>query len=393
MRAKEKHITVLALFVNYILQGMAAIILSQHLDKLTIQLNTTAKNISLVISAIGLGRVLVLYLSGYLSDKYGRKMIILLGMISYILFFLGILLSTHILSAAFFALFAGFANAFLDTGTYPAIAEIYPEHAGSISVFNKAFISIGQFILPFLVSYFISNDIYYGYSFILCIVIAVVNLIVVWFCKFPKDRQCNNTQSISAPTFTKSQPSLKKEGIALFILGFTIVTLFNIIVWWLPEYAIQLAGMEREAALTLVSSYSLGSFISVFITAYISKKTKANDKILLICSTITLFILILIVCIPTPLICKVGAFGIGIFAAGGIWQLALAIMLAFFPSRKGKATSIYTMATSISVMICPYLTGLIADINIRYVMIFNVSVAIINLVCVAYVYKRYNEVF
>lgn len=389
MSLKEKRITVFSLFFNYILQGMAAIILSQHLKELLVQLQTDAKGVSLVISCIGLGRILVLYLSGYLSDKMGRKPIIIIGMLSYLVFFSGILLSRHVYSAAFFALFAGFANAFLDTGTYPAIAEIYPDFSGSVSVFNKAFISIGQFVLPYLVSFLIIKDLYYGYAFIFCLILLIVNLIVMIQCKFPST---NSIEGAKVQIDSDLKRNSKLEGIALVIMGFTIVTIFNVVVWWIPEYAIQVVGMERTSALKLVSLYSVGSFISVFITAYISKKTKLDHMILLICSFVSVILLILVLMIPSDFIIKACTFLIGVFAAGGIWQIALAIMIDFYPHFKGRVTSIYTMATSISVMVTPYITGLLENRNVKWVMIFNLFIGVINLLAAMIVVKRYNKV-
>ncbi|CAM3652716.1 MFS transporter [Erysipelothrix urinaevulpis] len=388
MNNREKKITVFSLFFNYILQGMAAIILSQHLKELMVQLQTDAKGVSLVISCIGLGRVLVLYLSGYLSDRLGRKPIILIGMISYLIFFTGIMFSHLIYLAAFFALFAGFANAFLDTGTYPAIAEIYPNFSCSVSVFNKAFISIGQFILPYIVGFLLIEDLYYGYTFVMCILLLLINLIVMWRCKFP---ELNPKQNVINKIDTHLKRDSKLEGVALVTLGFTIVTLFNIIAWWMPEYAMQVVNMERAEALKLVSLYSLGSFISVFITAYVSKKTRCDHWILWVCSSISVVLLTLIILIPSVLFIKVATFFIGVFAAGGIWQIALAIMIDFYPHFKGRVTSVYTMATSISVMLIPYITGVLANRNIKLVMYFNLMVGIINLIAATIVVRRYKQ--
>lgn len=389
MSIKEKRITVFSLFFNYILQGMAAIILSQHLKDLVVQLQTDAKGVSLVISCIGLGRVLVLYLSGYLSDKMGRKPIIIMGMLSYLVFFSGILLSKHVYSAAFFALFAGFANAFLDTGTYPAIAEIYPNFSCSVSVFNKAFISIGQFMLPYIVSFLIINDLYYGYTFILCLFLLIINLIIMAQCKFPT---VSNDKDVKEKINLELKRDSKLEGIALVVMGFTIVTIFNVVVWWMPEYGVQVVGMERTNALKLVSLYSLGSFISVFITAYMSKKTRLDHLILLICSFVSVCLLILVLIIPSTFVIKTCTFLIGVFAAGGIWQIALAIMIDFYPNFKGRVTSIYTMATSISVMVIPYITGLLANSNIKFVMFFNLFISLINLFAAMIVAKRYKRI-
>lgn len=72
--SKRKYIPLMAsLYVNFIFQGMAAIILSQNLEILKEQWQVSIQEVTLVISSIGLGRVLSLYFSGFFSDRYGRK--------------------------------------------------------------------------------------------------------------------------------------------------------------------------------------------------------------------------------------------------------------------------------------------------------------------------------
>ena len=223
--------TVMALYINYILQGMAAIILAQNMVPLMGQLNTNAAGISIVISGIGFGRILILYFAGRMSDRYGRKKIVWLGMFSYVIFFGGILISQNMWMATFFTLFAGFANALLDTGTYPALMEAYPEANGFMSVLNKAFISLGQLILPIVVGFLIANNLYFGYSFILCLVALFANIFFMQKRRFPKLSQTSlAVEKEQKATKFNQKPVFLVEGLALTIFGFTSVSTFNIIV-------------------------------------------------------------------------------------------------------------------------------------------------------------------
>jgi MFS family permease len=70
---------------------------------------------------------------------------------------------------------------------------------------------------------------------------------------------------------------------------------------------------------------------------------------------------------PNFITVVIAAICIGIFAAGGIWQLGLALMLELFPKKKGKYTSYYSLATSVSIMVTPYITGVISEQGITYV--------------------------
>ena len=90
-------------------------------------------------------------MTGFLSDRFGRKPFIYLGIASYVVFFLGILLTKNIYLAYCCGIMAGLANSFLDSGTYPALMESFPNSASRANVLIKAFVSAGQFLLPFII--------------------------------------------------------------------------------------------------------------------------------------------------------------------------------------------------------------------------------------------------
>ncbi|MGO3728487.1 MAG: MFS transporter, partial [Enterococcus viikkiensis] len=68
MKTTKYRLLISSLYFNYIFQGMAAIILSQNMDKLKTQWQVSTSQVTLVMSAIGLGRIISLYFSGYFSD-------------------------------------------------------------------------------------------------------------------------------------------------------------------------------------------------------------------------------------------------------------------------------------------------------------------------------------
>ena len=119
--------------MNYFVHGMGAIILGLNIDYLAAQFNPeltylfniakdslTPEQIGLVGEAkqsvynvmmgLGVGRLLVLFIMGTLSDKFGRKPFIVLGGLFYIGFLLGILVSPNVQIAFMFAILGGIAN-------------------------------------------------------------------------------------------------------------------------------------------------------------------------------------------------------------------------------------------------------------------------------------------
>ena len=392
---KNKYMpTALSMYINYFIHGMGCIILAQNIDFLMNQLNTNNTGVASVISALGLGRLIVLFISGVLSDKYGRKPFILLGMITYIIFMGGILVSTNVTMAFIFALLAGMANSFMDAGTYPALSECFPDASGSANVAIKAFISAGQFLLPWIISFLISNNLYYGWSFIICIIMFVINGLFILKLPFPDFKAVESKkETISEEKVeTTVNANFWIEGICLILIGFTATATFQIIANWLPSFAREVAGVEQTISLKLISIYSTGSMVSVFVTSILVAKWIKQVRFTFIYPLISLIMLIVLWMFPSTLTCIVAAFVIGFSAAGGVLQLALTSMSELFPASKGKITGIVFTASSISSTVVPSITGILADINLGHVILFDIGITALGVILALIVNIRYNIV-
>lgn len=390
---KNKYMpTALAMYINYFIHGMGAIILAQNIDFLMEQFNTNKAGVSYVISALGLGRLIVLFVSGVLSDKYGRKPFVLLGMGTYVLFMGGILISTNVTMAFFFALLAGMANSFMDAGTYPALTECFPNASGSANVAIKAFISAGQFILPWIISFLIANNLYYGWSFIFCIIVFVINGLFIFKLKFPEFKPVEKAEAVTEEVESNVKANFWIEGICLILIGFTATATFQVIANWLPSFAREVAGVEQTISLKLISIYSTGSIVSVFVTSILVAKWIKQVRFTFVYPLISLVMLTVLWMFPSTITCIVAAFVIGFSAAGGVLQLALTSMSELFPSSKGKITGIVFTASSLASTIVPSITGILADINLSHVILFDMGITALGVVLALIVNIRYNIV-
>jgi MFS family permease len=385
--------TALAMYINYFVHGMGVIILAQNMTYLSQQLHTDKAGVSYVISALGIGRLIVLYASGVLSDKFGRKPFIYLGMVTYVMFFAGILVSPNVTIAFIFALLAGIANSFLDAGTYPGLMECYPKSSGTASVMIKAFISAGQFTLPMVIGFLASSGLYFGYSFIFCIAILALNAIFLAKRVFPPANQ-PEAEEVAKETVveesTSHKPNFWIEGISLILIGYTATATFYIIQVWLPQYGREVAGMADTVALTLISYYSVGSISAVLVTSALVKSLIKPVRFVFFYPLISLITLIGIWMFPTPTVCIIGAFVIGFAAAGGVLQLALSAMADLFPSSKGKITGIVYTASSIASFTIPLITGVLSKTNMSNIILFDAGVTALGVVLAIIVNVRYN---
>lgn len=391
---KNKYMpTALSMYINYFIHGMGAIILAQNIDFLMEQLNTNKAGVSYVISALGLGRLIVLFVSGVLSDKYGRKPFILLGIGTYVLFMGGILISTNVTMAFFFALLAGMANSFMDSGTYPALTECFPKASGSANVAIKAFISAGQFILPWIISFLIANNLYYGWSFIFCITVFIINGLFILKLPFPDFKaEPKKENVVEEKVEAKVKANFWIEGICLILIGFTATATFQVIANWLPSFAREVAGVEQTVSLKLISIYSTGSIVSVFVTSILVAKWIKQVRFTFVYPLISLIMLTILWFFPSTTTCIIAAFVIGFSAAGGVLQLALTSMSELFPTSKGKITGIVFTSSSLASTIVPSITGILADISLSHVILFDMGITTLGVVLALIVNIRYNIV-
>lgn len=179
--------TASGMYINYFFLGMVNIILASNMSSLTKQWNTDPTGISYVIAAIGFGKLLTYGISGVLSDKIGRKPLVVASAGIMAVFLVGIPLSPSYELAFVFALLAGVANSAMDAGTYPALTELFPSASGSANVLVKAFMSVGAALLPLLITFLADHSMFYGFAFYLPATVYLLNIIYLSTLSFPKN--------------------------------------------------------------------------------------------------------------------------------------------------------------------------------------------------------------
>lgn len=380
------------MYINYFLLGMVNIILASNMSTLTTQWNTDSTGISYLIAAIGIGRLLTYGISGVLSDKLGRKPLIIASTIFMGVFLIGIPFAPTYELAFVFALFAGVSNSAMDAGTYPALTEMFPKSASSASVLVKAFVSLGATFLPFIILFLSNNNMFFGYAFIIPAIVYFLNMIFLLFTSFPAVN-ANEASNDGDTQFSKfsSEPEFWKEGLALIIIGFTSTALFTVSQIWLPSFGQEVAGMTGASSIKLLSYYSFGSLISVLLLSVLLNKVIKPVKVLLLYPMVTFVAVIVILTVHTPFVLSVTSFFLGASTAG-IFQLTIAIMAELFWKKKGTVTGIVATASSIASVVLPIATGLIAKKgDISHIFFFDCVIAVIGVLAAAYLNYRYKK--
>ncbi len=382
----------LSLYLNYFVHGIGVLILAQNMDALAARWGSLADVMS-VIGMLGIGRLIVLFVSGKLSDKYGRKPFVLLGMVTYIAFFLGILVSPTTTVACIFGILAGIANSFLDAGTYPALIESYPESASTVTVLLKAFISAGQFLLPLFIGMLVVMNAWYGWSFIAAAVILALNFLIMLKMSYPSMnpvKKDTGTEEGAVQEAPKSKWYI--EGICFVLYGYISQATFYLISQWLTKYGVAVAQMGDMAARSLMSYYSIGSLACVFFTAAVTKKGVRPITLLVAYTLISTLAIGGLYYYPSAALAPVLSAVVGFSAAGGVMQLGLVMMTEMFPKGKGMMTGIFYTTGSIASFTIPVVTGYMADSGINTIMGLDAAIALAGFVIACIIYVRYNSV-
>ncbi|GAA1659684.1 hypothetical protein GCM10010977_07860 [Citricoccus zhacaiensis] len=243
--------TASSIYFYFVVYGAALIIISQNSGALMDQWGATEAQIALAISGIGIGKLIGPVVAGFLSDRLGRRPMIMTSLAMNVVFFVGMAFSTNYVIGFILSLWFGIANAFLDSGAYPALMESFPRKAGSANLLVKAAIAIGQLLLPILVA----GGLFWRTSFYGAAALLALILVAMFFVRFPDRERAPQTSEGQSPAPASSVPGAKLsvEGVALVIFGFTSTGAFWLAQQSLPGMGQNLAGMSSSEAARLVS--------------------------------------------------------------------------------------------------------------------------------------------
>ncbi|MCD1669233.1 MFS transporter [Listeria monocytogenes] len=395
MNAKRFYPTAIALYFTYFIHGIGVSILGQYkqdfagvwgADKLSDGTFDVSMVIA-VIAALGLGRLLTLPISGPFSDKFGRKPSALIGVALYAVYFIGLAFAPNMYIAYAFAFVGGAANSFLDTAVTPSVLEIFTKNGAIANMFTKFSISIGQFVLPFAIGMVAAANMSFRTLFVITMVLIVIDGLIIAFMPFPP---MNN--NVGGEKAKPEKMKFNATSWAIIGIGFTCTSTFQL---WLDcnQELGKLYGMADPSKIQ--SFYSLGTMCAILITAVLVKKFILPVRILILYPAIATLMLLIIYIVQTPTICLIGGFVIGYAAAGGVLQLAVSTANEFFPTNKGKITSIVMISSSLAnyivLNVASYITKAGGIEGPKYVLLFNVAITVIGILLAIFVNMRYKN--
>ena len=366
-----------------LIHGMGMIILAQNMNSLGAAWHQPIKIVSFVISGIGIGRLISYLITGFLSDKISRKFFVEVGMFCYAAFALGMPLTKNIGLAYAFAILAGVANSSLDAGTYTTFVEMNGGN-GAYTILIKAFVSVGEFILPILVTILANQGMWFGWSFMAMVALLIINFCLILPLKFPVANQANGDAVHEQDAKINGTAKKIMTG-ALIVYGYSSMALMIWFTQWITMFAQQTLHMSNGAAHFLLSLYSIGSITGVLVLFALLGHNVKESHLLLVVNMIALVSLLVIMQSEQSLLMQIASFTFGLSAASGIMQTGLTIFMKLYPTHRGMITGVFYFFGSIASFTVPIITGVLSDISMAAVMAGDLVMAGIGILVAAIV--------
>lgn len=236
MSDKKYLPSAIVLYLNYFLHGIGCSVLGQVAIKeaLSASWGVEVMAITAISAALGLGRLIALPFAGPLSDKFGRRFSTAVGGFAYAVYLIGLALAFNAGAGSGYriayicAIVGGIANSFLDTGIYPAVAEIIKDAPGVATMGIKFAISGSQLLLPFflgitvgttasgMVSY---NTLFYAVGICYLVLMALI----IFFPLPDTDKKAGKKEGLIEGI---KKANFSAGSIAMILIGFTCTGTF-----------------------------------------------------------------------------------------------------------------------------------------------------------------------
>lgn len=399
----------LALYMCYFLHGIQAIIISVNSEYFAQMWNMSVAGVIGVIAYVGVGKLLGMLFTGLLADKIGRKPVVLMGVIGYIVLYAGLLFAHDYWLVSLLAGLGGFATSFFDGAVNPAIMEIYPNHRSTATTFNKGIIAIASTVYPLFVGTFAVTSKNYNIVLIVPLVLSIVVFGIIASITLP-DGEIKKQENVSAAKAVQileerqatsseavkkmNEPSLAVELVLLALFAFLIYSTFYLFQQVGSIYASDIIGLDSVAAKGVISIYTVGSFLAVLVNAVLMDRGLRDMAILVIYPLLSGIFALLIYLFPSAFLLNVGAFVIGFTAAGGVLQMGNGLLSKFFDTNKGRNTSLYYIIMTFGGILMPIFAKHLKDIEaFEFVMLMDAIVAFAAFALMFYLSRRYEYVF
>lgn len=253
------------------------------------------EEIGLFLQVKGVGTLIMLYVAGMLSDRYGRKNVILAGAIGFVVFLVGFGLSPTMQIGLIFAFLAGIAHGMTDSPAISIIFDVIDGNTGPAVSIVQAFFASGAMLTSFVASILISTGIAWQWMIVGYLVVIAVLIFGVMKATYPPTQGSEIGDEDERIVFVR-KPTFLQDGLLLGITSLVFAFVQGIMMTWIPTFGNLAKGFAEDVATRMLSSYQLGSVVGSIAFAFLLVKYHStifmylNPIVTLVALALTFFV-------------------------------------------------------------------------------------------------------
>ena len=423
MKAKKYLWSIICVYFCYLTHGIQAIILSQNNVNFAKQWGFNMSDpqsaayaaglaaVSTAVAWTGFGKFVSVWIGGEISDRVGRKKLMIGGAALYIICFLGFLFTKSALVASVCGFASGVATSgFWDASGYPAVQEAYPAAPGSALVGIKFFVSLSGMVYPLLVVHN-ANSGNWKLNVMIPVVMSIICLVLAIIAPFVYDDQKKASEgkdgklndAVQAEIDAAKAAMLTKPNKFVVFLVMFYAFLCMAIMYGAQQYTkafgLAYCGLSEMQAASMTTMYQVGSIVAVAFWAVMMSKLKWHPlKVLIVDAVITAGSLLAVLLVHQVAIVYVAILILGFGCAGGALQTGLSVLQEFVPGPKGRNTGIYYTFMGAASYLMPVIVAKLTVISgeskaVYTLMTLMFILAVVQVVATLYLILRYKKVF
>lgn len=375
----NKALTVICFAVLAFL-GIYIAVFQRFLDEIAIDLSLTKVTMGLIVTTHFIGFFIGPLFAGEISDKYGRKIVIIGAMMTFLIGAMFIFLSIDLYFVIIGAFLVGAGFGTLEGSVTTLLTDSDPKDSNRIIGISQIFFGAGAAVGPFIAVAFILFFHRWKYFYILSIILLI--LFIIAFKKYPF-QDYKLAEKINGIITVKLLR--KKVFVLLFISVAMYVGVEEGVAFWITSYVKQ--GYVSGYYPSLILSVFWGSMI---LGRYIvSRFLNKLNELIIFSSVISLGFLLAILFINNTIVNIITFFGLG-FALSGIWPMIMALARMYYSKYSGTALGIMMSGCALGGVLIPLVMGYIGDtISMEYALAFCILPLI--LIIVSHIFVKQSE--
>lgn len=385
-----ERIIVFEVYAMFLLTGAACVSIGTSLLHLSRYFEITISHAAILASAMALGRVSTVFISSMITERFGSKFSLTLGIILLALFCLGIPVTKSFVLAAVSSVLGGIGQGLHDSSSPVILQHVFKKNYHRAVSMTQVFFGIGSFITPLVFSLLLLLGMRWQLLYYGLFVLALVMISAMLFVKMPLEGGLKpHKEGIN---LSSVKENISMRVIVLFILlTFTYTAVINTVYTYTAAYNINL-GLNESVSVTMLTMFSIGTIIGSLVFTMVLKYFTVTGVLFFNCiASFLIFCFIKSVSIVGILLSGYFVFG-SLF--GVIYSLLVSTSTEMMPKRASFAAAMVAFFSGSADILSPLVTGRLVDwrgIKMSFQYAFLMGLGMVAFVTVFYFIYRKAE--